>query len=404
MIQYEKIKSASWDMANTFAEKIKLLDRKQKMILAFILVIIFILPVVFLNFQKNKDQSPSVVMDVDEMLSNEKAEIENKETISGSNSDVFLKLLKSFSGLSVTSLDGDGSVSLRASQVIKVPSEADTIQKAINAALEGDVILVAAGEYKENIVMKNGVSVIGENAEATILDGQKMGNVVTFKGISDQNNSRLENFTIKNAQENLGGIFIEDSSPIINRNIILQNDYDIYIKGESSPVLQRNRLSESKAAIQIFNLSDVQNSNPLILDNVIFGNKKGINVYHGNATIEHNTISFNSAYGIDAGATFGIYMTSASALIKNNIITDNGTCEICSGIYIDDKSQNVSISSNDLWNNQSNFVCFGGCSMEENNRSEDPMFANGLLFDFNLKAESPVLSAGSDGQKLGARL
>jgi hypothetical protein len=64
----------------------------------------------------------------------------------------------------------------------------------------------------------------------------------------------------------------------------------------------------------------------------------------------------------------------------------------------------VKLSFNDIWNNQNNFVCFGGCSMEDSNRSEDPFYENGLLFSFSLKTESSLLTAGSDGQKLGARI
>lgn len=291
----------------------------------------------------------------------------------------------------------------RSSLVLNVPGEFDTIQKAIDAAVAGDVVRVAAGVYKENIVMKDGVSVIGEHPETTILDGDRKGNVVAFKNIGNSE-TRLENFTIKNAEANLSGVLIENSSPLINRNIIFGNDYDIYIKGTSSPLIQRNVLEQSKAGVQVFNLEKVADSDPVILDNLIFANRKGINLYNGQATIEHNTISYNSDYGLEAGATFGIYVTNSAASIRNNLITDNGTCEICSGIYVDDKSTEVQLGYNDIWNNQNNFLCYGGCVMDETNRSEDPLFENGLLFDFHLKAESPLLTAGSDGQRLGARL
>lgn len=291
----------------------------------------------------------------------------------------------------------------RKSAVLKVPGEFDTIQKAVDAAVAGDVVAVAAGTYKENILMKDGVSVVGERAETTILDGDKKGNVVAFKNVSDRD-TRLENFSIKNAEVNLSGVLVENSSPLINRNIIFGNDYDIYIKGDSSPLIQRNVLEQSKAGVQIFNLEKAEDSDPIIVDNLIYANKKGINLYNGKATIEHNTISYNGDYGMEAGATFGMYLTNSDAVISDNIITDNGTCEICSGIYIDDRSTDVKLSYNDIWNNQNNYICYGGCVLDETNRSEDPLFANGLLFDFTLQAESPLLTAGSDGQRLGARL
>lgn len=332
-------------------------------------------------------------------IGNDGREAESQEK----EASAFSRMLARLGDPRAMSLLQNGDSDDRQQLIFKVPADFDTIQKAIDAAVDGDVVLVSAGEYKETILMKDGVSVIGEKAETTIIDADKQGNAVTFKDVSNPD-TRLENFSIKNAQANLSGILVEDSSPIINRNVIFGNDYDIYIKGKSSPVIQRNVIEQGKAGVQIFNLMAVDGSNPVISDNLIYGNKKGINLYNGNASIEHNTISYNIAYGLESGATFGIYMASSSAVIRNNIITDNGICEICSGIYADDKSQGVQIGYNDLWNNQSNFICFGSCTMEDNNRSEDPLFQNGLLYDFNLKAESPLSAAGSDGQKLGARI
>ena len=354
--------------------------------------------------RKNDVSGVASVNDLNQVLSVEKSDADDgaeEETVV--ETSVFAKMFASLGGSGALSSLRQSSEGAHKSIVLKVPAEFVTVQKAINAAIAGDVVLVAAGEYKENIVMKAGVSVVGENAETTILDGDKKGNVVVFKNL-DNKETRLENFSIKNAQENLSGVLVENSSPIINRNIIFSNDYDIYIKGHSSPIVQRNILEQSKSGVQIFNLEKIDDSNPLITDNLIYGNKKGINLYNGKATIEHNTVSFNSSYGIEAGATFGIYLANSSATIKNNIVTDNGTCEICSGIYVDEKSTDVKLSFNDIWNNQNNFFCSGVCAMEDNNRAEDPLFENGLLFNFALKAESPFLVAGSDGQRLGARL
>jgi len=49
-----------------------------------------------------------------------------------------------------------------------------TIQSAIDAAKNGDTILVHAGAYSENPRIKtNKISVIGEDKERTIIDGDK---------------------------------------------------------------------------------------------------------------------------------------------------------------------------------------------------------------------------------------
>jgi len=394
------------DVVLRIERALEILRRRRKIIL--LLLVVAAAAVFFLANRKNGMPGGGVGEDVGAVLSGEardlgtaaQASLQSEMSAEAVNIARLLASLGHSQALNALRLSGEAP---RGSIIFKVPGDFDTIQQAIDAAISGDTVMVAAGTYKENIVMKSGVSVVGEHAETTILDGDKKGNVVVFKNISDKE-TRLENFSIKNAETNLSGVLIENSSPLINRNIIFGNDYAIYIKGVSSPTIQRNILEQNKAGVQVFNLEKVEDSNPLILDNLIYANKKGINLYNGRAVIEHNTISYNGDYGLEAGATFGIYLTASAAVIRNNIITDNGSCEICSGVYADDKSADVELAYNDIWNNRNDFSCYGGCVLDATNFSEDPIFENGLLFDFRLKAESPLLGRGSDGQRLGARL
>ena len=78
--------------------------------------------------------------------------------------------------------------------VIYVPGEIATIQGAIDVAVNNDSILVAAGTYRENIDYdgKN-LTIIGEDRETTIIDGNNAGRVVHMVGATV-----LSNFTIIN--------------------------------------------------------------------------------------------------------------------------------------------------------------------------------------------------------------
>ena len=61
--------------------------------------------------------------------------------------------------------------------VLSVPAEYETIRAAVYAAANGDTVLVAAGEYTENVSLHSGITLEGAGVGQTILRGQ-----VKFKG------------------------------------------------------------------------------------------------------------------------------------------------------------------------------------------------------------------------------
>lgn len=312
-------------------------------------------------------------------------------------------------------------------KIIKVPQDYKSIQLAIDNANPKDTIEVSCGEYKENIVMKECVSVIGAGADKTMLDGNGFGNVVTFRdNITDK--TELSGFTVKNSGKNLSGILIGDSSPLIDSNIITDNEYNIYIKGDSFPIIRNNTITFANKGIQIYNFEKRENqggsiqeneangkneekelssfsslTKPVIIDNLIIDNKIGIDLYNSSALVEHNNISYNNHYKTHISPTSGVYLSKSSAEITSNIITDNGICELCGGINVDEKSKNVIISHNNIWNNKNDYICFGECILEENNISEDPVYVDAINGDYKLSEESPLVGKAKDGLDIGIR-
>ena len=112
------------------------------------------------------------------------------------------------------------------------------VQFAINASICDstvcDEVRVRCGVYSAapplNVQMKNGVSVVGDDPECTILDGGLAGTVVTFVNIEENMSlgippTVLSGFTIRNGRAPQGGgIFLDRSTPIITHNLIIGNE------------------------------------------------------------------------------------------------------------------------------------------------------------------------------------
>src|ERR1700732_1774738 len=86
-----------------------------------------------------------------------------------------------------------------AGNTIHVPADQPTIQAGINAAINGDTVLVSPGTYFENINF-NGKAITVKSAggpAVSVIDGQQLGPVVEF-ATSETRNSVLRGFTLQN--------------------------------------------------------------------------------------------------------------------------------------------------------------------------------------------------------------
>lgn len=225
-----------------------------------------------------------------------------------------------------------------AAGVIQVPATYSSIQAAVNAAANGDVIQVAPGTYFENLNFSGKAITITstQGPQSTIIDGGSAGPVVTFvSGEGPQ--SVLSGFTIQHGRAQAaslysgGGIRISNSSPTIRGNIIRNNDANadgggIY-SSFGSPVIQDNIIT---------NNSQTQG----------YSGGAGGGIYVGGASaaqIIGNTISNNSEYQGEGG---GIALFAAGTpLLKNNIISGNSAYSQGGGIWIVNNSDALIVSN-----------------------------------------------------------
>jgi hypothetical protein len=234
--------------------------------------------------------------------------------------------------------------------IIHVPADQPTIQAGINAASNGDTVLVSPGTYYEQINFGGKAIVVRSQSgnKATIIDGIGLvGPVVTF-GSGETRSSVLQGFTIQNGSLNSstfegGGIAVIVASPSIIGNIIRNNvgssgggGINIY---QGSPLVKGNTITGNTVAftggtegggIDVLTASSAQIVDNSIQNNfgVGFGGGIGLN-NAGNVVILNNTISNNAAESEGGGIWI---VNEADEIIVQNLITKNSAPE-GAGIY-----------------------------------------------------------------------
>lgn len=123
---------------------------------------------------------------------------------------------------------------VRIPEVIRVPDDYETIQDAIDAAFDGDTILVASGIYAENIwIDKEGLKLVGEDVSSTIIDDAEV--------VVAADNVNVIGFTIQNGDT--GIVTYCSKGSIINNTRTLNNEIGIYILYSSNIVLVNNNMT-----------------------------------------------------------------------------------------------------------------------------------------------------------------
>ncbi len=82
---------------------------------------------------------------------------------------------------------------------IIVPDDYPTIQGAVNAASDGDIVFVRNGTYYEHVCVNKTVSIVGQDRNTTTIDGNQTGTVVTVTA----DNVNIGGFTVQNGEAGL---------------------------------------------------------------------------------------------------------------------------------------------------------------------------------------------------------
>jgi parallel beta-helix repeat protein len=283
------------------------------------------------------------------------------------------------------------SLSADAQTTLNVPHDYSTIQGAIDAAGNGDTVLVDPGTYFENINFNGkAIRVVSAQGPAlTVIDGSQTAPAVTFN-TGETRDAVLSGFTIQhggiltNSTFFNGGIYLQNSSPTISNNILTHNNcwsIRVYL---SAPLIQENEISATQNSqatcnggggggqgIELIGIPDESGptgtgSSALILRNTIEDNVEadgdvggsggaGIIVEGGTPVMMNNIIRNNATIGGFGG---GIYMQSGSgvAIVQNLIYGNSAGCG-GGGLAVDglpDPRTNITVlvANNTIYNNQ----------------------------------------------------
>jgi parallel beta-helix repeat protein len=191
------------------------------------------------------------------------------------------------------------------------PADFNSIQEAINSAIAGDTIFVHVGIYYEHVIVSKPVTLIGEDSDFTIVDGNKADNVIYIRA----NNVTVKNFTVrKSGVYPFCGILVENCvSATITNNIVLYNYEGISLLYSFNNVISNNTISNNYHGVYLYSSGS----------NVISGNTISSNKYHGvylyssgSNVISGNTISSNNYDGV-------YLYSSGSNVISGNTISSN---------------------------------------------------------------------------------
>lgn len=217
-----------------------------------------------------------------------------------------------------------------------------TIGHAIALSLSGDSINVAAGTYRENLIVSINLNVSGSGASTTIIDGGAVGTVLT---ISVGAQVTVSNFTIRNGNAEWGGGIFNNGVLSLNRSAVT-NNFSVGklfrgaegggIWNNGKLVVNSSTLSGNTARGSAGGIGGGLSSfgTAIIINSTFSGNStagSGGGIYNsGKLTISNATLAGNAA-----GAGGGIYSAVGSAALQNSIVANNSSRN-CGGTMTSD--------------------------------------------------------------------
>ena len=247
-------------------------------------------------------------------------------------------------------------------KTIVVPDDYATIQEAVDNAPEGGTVFVKSGSYRERVIIKKPLSLIGEDPENT-------------------------DISVSLLYRSYGAIEVLAEDVKISGFTIKDTHTGIIIKGGESPpsrckIIGNNIVNNSRWGI--FCTSLVENQNHIISGNYIAGNGDAMYVTSSNSVISGNNITENRLGGILADSC-------SNVTFSGNNISSNGA----GGLRIGWDGP-FYVYGNNIMDNKGYGIQFDGCS--NSTVYQNNIIRNGVGIDLNnygLFDESSSVGSGN---------
>ena len=270
---------------------------------------------------------------------------------------------------------------------VKVPGDFRSIQDAIDAAQDGDIIQVGPGVYSETLkIVNKSLTLKGSGRDTTIINGRNQNQLPTV--FIDTGNVDISGFTIRNGN---WGVDINDSTSSSVSDCVIRENKVVGIGCKNSKVELNNNLITDTVPLKgafgrgtqaissniVFNNNTISNNAEMgiitfntqgSINNCIVGNNKstglnmldgsnidvtdsvfdqngltGIFMFESTGTVTKSSLTFNKFRGIG-------FESSESFKLVENII--KGSFEI--GVFVG--SSTGSVLRNEIINNKSNGI------------------------------------------------
>jgi parallel beta-helix repeat protein len=205
-----------------------------------------------------------------------------------------------------------------------------TIGAAVAAAARNDTIQVAAGVYKEDVVIGKPLALVGAGWSSTIIDAKGLATGIYVDGLDHPGlaNVTVIGFTARNA--NFEGILVTNASYVtIASNRIVANDQSLDAANATCPGISSFETAEGFDCGEGVHLSGVHHST--VSGNVAVNNAGGILLSDDTGPTHHNLITRNVVMNnpYDCGITLASHPPASNPAtgkplgVYDNTIADN---------------------------------------------------------------------------------